>query len=52
MTPFRLVVALGALLATGGASYLGYYGIGRELGGIDRSVRAGSAGNTINASVK
>lgn len=52
MTPFRLVVAFGAALATSGAGYLGYYGIGRESSGLDRSIRTGSAGNTINSSVK
>lgn len=47
MTPFRLVIVVGCVLALTGAGYLSYYGIGREsrdLAPSVASIRTGSPG--------
>ncbi len=52
MSAFRIVIVAGAILVTGGAGYLSWYGIGRESGDLVRSTRQGSVGNFVNSSVK
>ena len=52
MSIFRIVFLSSAILVTGGAGYLSYYGVARESGDLDRSVRMGSAGNLTNSDVK
>ncbi|GGE32798.1 hypothetical protein GCM10011360_20810 [Primorskyibacter flagellatus] len=49
MTPFRILFLIVGLSAIAGATWLGYYGIGRDSSDLDRSVRAGSAGRVIGS---
>ncbi|MEJ6390662.1 hypothetical protein [Gymnodinialimonas ulvae] len=47
MTPIRLIIIGGAVVALLGASYLSYYGVGREsrdLAASTQSIRTGSSG--------
>ncbi len=44
MTPFRVIFLLACVLILGGSTYLSYYGIWRESGDLNTSVRAGSGG--------
>lgn len=47
MGPFRLIILGGAVMALMGASYLSYYGVGREsrdLAASTQSIRTGSTG--------
>ena len=43
MAPIRLIIIGGAVIALLGASYLSYYGVGRE--SRDLTVRSGSTGS-------
>ena len=53
MTPLRIAFRLAVLCTVGGGIYLGQMGIGGDSTGLDRSIRAGSAGNSFaNANVK
>ncbi|MBF9043377.1 hypothetical protein HKCCE4037_08565 [Rhodobacterales bacterium HKCCE4037] len=47
MNPIRLVIIGGAVMALMGASYMSYYGVGREsrdLAASTQSIRTGSSG--------
>ncbi|MBL4628390.1 MAG: hypothetical protein JKY00_10210 [Roseicyclus sp.] len=47
MAPIRLIIIGGAVVALLGASYLSFYGVGREsrdLAANTQSIRAGSSG--------
>jgi hypothetical protein len=49
MAPIRLIIIGGAVIALLGASYLSYYGVGREsrdLTANTPSIRTGSAGSS------